>query len=151
VNESLYESHPWNALIEPVKALRPGTIVTLGPALLGVVQGVATWLLLPGSRRVSDIAWAILIGAAFGLVIFGPIAAAVVTRERCPDWFERHTFRIHWYASAAMGLSLGYLFACFRHEVFDGLAIVAFLSVCLGAVVKIALSLALNQEVPNAG
>ena len=134
-----------------MKTLRPITIVTLGPALLGVVQAVATCFLLPGSRRVSDIAWAILIWTAFGLVIFGPIAVAVGIRERRPDWLQRHSFRIHWYASAAMGLSLGYLLACLRHEVFDGLAIMAVVLVGFGATVKIALSVAVNQKELNAG
>jgi len=67
-----------------MKALRPVTIVTLGSALLGVAQAVAVWLSLPDSRRLADLAWALLVGTGFGLVIFGPIALAVLAGERLP-------------------------------------------------------------------
>ena len=129
-----------------MKAFRPITIVTLGPALLGVAQAVAVWLSLPDSRRVSDIAFAILVGTVLGLVSFGPIALAVLTRDRRPDWLHRYGFCVNWHTSIAMGLSLGYLVASIRHDRFDGLAVVAFGIVFFGAVVKIALNDALGQK-----
>jgi hypothetical protein len=118
----------------------------LGPALLGVAQAVAVWLMVPDSRRVSDIAWALLVGTGFGLVMFGPIALAVLTRERCPDWLHRYGFFVNWHTSIAMGLSLGYLVASIRHDLFEDLAIVAFGIVLFGAVLKIALNDALRQK-----
>ena len=129
-----------------MKALRPVTIVTLGCALLGVAQAVAVWLSLPDSRRLTDIAWALLVGTGFGLVMFGPIALAVLTIERRPDWVHRYGFCVNWHTSIAMGLSLGYLVASIRHDRFDGLAVVAFGIVFFGAVVKIALNDALGQK-----
>ena len=128
-----------------MKALRPVTIVTLGCALLGVAQAVAVCLLLPDSRRLTDIAWALLVGTGFGLVMFGPIALAVLTIERRPDWVHRYGFCVNWHTSIAMGLSLGYLVASLRHQVFDDSAAGAFMIVFLGAVVKVALSEALNR------
>ena len=98
-----------------MKTLRPITLVTLGPALLGVAQAVAVWLSVPDSRRVSDIAFAILVGTVLGLVSFGPIALAVLTRDRRPDWLHRYGFCVNWHTSIAMGLSLGYLVASIRH------------------------------------
>ena|SRR5438552_14558767 len=129
-----------------MKALRPVTIVTLGCALLGVAQAVAVWLSLPDSRRLTDIAWALLVGTGFGLVMFGPIALAVLTIERRPDWVHRYGFCVNWHTSIAMGLSLGYLVASIRHDRFDGLAVVAFMIVFLGACVKVALNEALGQR-----
>ncbi len=114
--------------------------------MLGVAQAVAVWLSVPVSPRVSDIAFAILVGTALGLVSFAPIALAVLTRERRPDWLHRYWFCVNWHTSIAMGLSLGYLVASIRHDLFDGLAVVAFGIVFFGAVVKIALNDALGQK-----
>jgi len=133
-----------------MKTLRPITLVTLGPALLGVAQAVAVWLSLPDSRRLADIAWALLVGTGFGLVIFGLIALAVLTGERHPDWLYRYSSCVSWHTSTAMGLSLGYLFACLRHQVFDSLSAGAFMIVFLGAVVKVALNEALNRKQQDA-
>jgi hypothetical protein len=129
-----------------MKTLQPITLVTLGPALLGVAQVVAVWLSLPDSRRLADIAWALLVGTGFGLVIFGLIALAVLAGERRPDWVHRYGFCVNWHTSVAMGPSLGYLVASIRHELFDGLAVAAFMIVFLGAVVKVALNEALGQK-----
>jgi len=128
-----------------VKALRPITIVTLGSALLSVAQAVAVWLSVPDSRRTSDIAFAMLVGTVLGLVSFGPIALAVLTRERRPDWLHRYGFCVNWHTSITMGLSLGYLVASIGHDLFDTLAVLAFGIVFFGAVVKIALNDALRQ------
>ncbi len=128
-----------------MKTLRPITLVTLGPALLGVAQAVAVWLSLPDSRRLADIAWALLVGTGFGLVIFGLIALAVLAGERRPDWVHRYGFCVNWHTSITMGLSLGYLVASIGHDLFDTLAVLAFGIVFFGAVVKIALNDALRQ------
>ena len=129
-----------------MKSLRPAIIVTLGPALLGFGTAVAFWFGLPDSRTVTGVGWALLVGAALGLAIFGPIAAAQAVRHRRSDWLFRHSFRIQWYTSAAMGLALGYLIACVRHQLFDGFAGLALLIVFLGAVIKTALSDALHRS-----
>src|SRR5207249_2048315 len=125
--------------------LRPVLIVTVGPVLLGFAFAVACYLALPRSRRVTDVTFALVVGIGFGLAIFGPIAVARSIGKRRPDLLYRHSYRIHWYTSAAMGLALGYLLACFRHGVFDRLAGAAMLVVFLGAVVKIALGSAYTE------
>jgi hypothetical protein len=134
-----------------MKSLKPSTIVTVGPALLAVGSAVGFWFALPDSRTVRGVGWSLLIGGVFGLAIFGPMAAAWVLRQRHPDWLFRHAFRIQWYTSAAMGLSLGYLIACLRHSIFDTVASFASLVVFLGAVTKSALGDALHKDSKDAG
>ena len=129
-----------------MKALRPLTIVTLGPALLGLAIATGTWCVLPSSRTAPEVAWALLIGAAFGIIMFGPIAAARLMRQHRPDWLARYARQISWYTSALMMMSLGYLIACMRHGVFDTLAMIAFGLVLASAVVKIALGDVLRRQ-----
>ena len=92
-----------------------------------------------------------LIGAAFGILMFGPIAAAGLLGEYRPDWLARCAWPIDRCTSALGAISLGYLVACMHHEVFDTLAMIAFGLVWAGAVVKIALGDALRQRDKNAG
>jgi predicted Na+-dependent transporter len=89
----------------------------------------------------------LLVGAAFGLVIFGPIAAAQAVRRRRPEWLIRQSSRIHWYTSIAMGFSLGYAVACLRQSTLDKWGLLASLTVFLGAVIKMALGYARPKPV----
>ena len=89
----------------------------------------------------------LLAGAAFALVIFGPMAAAQAVRRRHPEWLIGHSFRIHWYTSIVTCLSLGYVVACLRHSTLDKWGLLASLTVFLGAVIKMALGYALPKPV----
>jgi len=129
-----------------MKAIRPITIVTVGPVLLGVVFSAGTWFALPNSRHLPDAAWAFVIGALGGLALFGPIAALVAIKAHHPDWWVRYSFRIGWYTSMAMALSLGYLAACTRHGAFDAWALAAAGVMGLSASMKIGLSDALQPR-----
>ena len=130
-----------------MKAIRPITIVTVGPVLLAVAFAAGTLLVLPSSRHLLDAAWAFVFGAVGGLAFFGPIAALAATKARHPDWWVRYSFRIAWYTSLAMALSLGYLAACTRHGAFDSWALAAVGVVGLGAAMKIGLSDALQPKI----
>src|SRR5437870_318776 len=134
-----------------MKSIRPVTIITTGPVLLGIAMAAGTWLVLPASRHPSDMLWALLIGAAAGFAFLGPVAAALAAKIRHPAWLLQHGFRIGWYTSMAMGLSLGYLAACARHGLFDNWAIAASGIVVLGAAIKIGLSDALQPRTDNVG
>jgi len=127
-----------------MKAIRPVTIVTAGPALLALAFAAGTWFVLPSSRHLPDAVCAFFIGAMAGLAFFGPIAAVLAAKARHPEWWLRHCSRIGWYTSMAMGFSLGYITACTRHGAFDSFALAAFGVVGLGAAIKIALSDALQ-------
>ncbi len=129
-----------------MKAIRPITIVTVGPVGLAAAFVGGTWLALPGSRHLLDAAWAFVIGAVGGLAFFGPIAALLAARARYPEWWVRHSFRIGWYTSMAMAISLGYLGACTRHGALDSWGLAAVGVVGLGAAMKIGLSDALKPR-----
>ena len=122
-----------------MKALRPLTIVTLGPSVLGLVVAAVAWIAVPSERAVPDVASALLIGAVGGVFVFGSIAAFRLLTERRPDWLACHAWQVSWYMSVLMGLSLGYLIACFRHGIFDSVAAFAIGQLLVGAVVKAAL------------
>jgi hypothetical protein len=128
-----------------MKALRPLTIVALGPPLLGIAFSLGTWVAMPRSQDLASLAWSFAIGAAAGLVMFGPIAAILALGERYPEWLARHSSRIGFYSSFAMAFSIGYGAACMRHSVSDNLMLAAFATVFLGATVKTALSYALAR------
>jgi hypothetical protein len=123
-----------------MKSIRPITMITTGPVLLGIAISAGTWLVLPSSRHPSEMGWACLAGAAAGFAILGPVATVLAARARHPAWLLRHACRIGWYTSMAIGLSLGYLAACTRHGLFDRWALAAFGIVGLGAAIKIGLS-----------
>lgn len=123
--------------MKPVRAI---TVVTLGPAVLGVALGVGAWFASPEFRNLSEIAWATLCGIAGGLAFFGPIAAVLALKARHPDWLLRHLFRLHFCISAAMSMALGYFAACIRHGAFDAISLASMGIVGLGAALKIGLS-----------
>ncbi len=129
-----------------MKALRPSIIVTAGPLLLGVAIAVGASVAMPHSQELPGFGWLLAVGAAAGLAIFGPIAAIIAFGERNPDRLARHSWRIDFFSSVAMALSMGYLAACLRHSVSDNLMLAAFAIVFLGATVKAALSYARSQQ-----
>ena len=66
-----------------MKALRPLTIITLGPSVLGLVVAAVAWIAVPSERSVPDVASALLIGAVGGVFVFSSIAAFRLLTERC--------------------------------------------------------------------
>ena len=129
-----------------MKVFAPSKIVTLGPPLLGVVFSVATWLGMPTSRDWSSFGWVLGIGTAGGLAVFGPIAGVLAIGARWPQWLSQHAWRISFYSSIAMGVSMGYLAACTYHRVSDNLMLIAYALVFLGATIKATLSYALRHQ-----
>jgi len=121
-----------------MKALRPRTIVTLGPTLFVLAFMASDWLGAFPSKRFGVVD-ALLLGLAAGLVIFGPIALAQVTRQRYPVWWLRRWLHINWYTSLAMCISLGYVIACLRHDTLDGFGLSGLAVVFVGAIIKTAL------------
>ena len=130
-----------------MKALSPSKIVALGPPLLGVVFSVAIWLVTPtSSRDWSSFGWTLGIGTAGGLAVFGPIAGVLAIWTRWPQWLAQHSWRISFYSSIVMGVSMGYLAACTYHRVSDNLMLIAYALVFLGATIKATLSYALRNQ-----
>jgi uncharacterized BrkB/YihY/UPF0761 family membrane protein len=122
-----------------MKSLRSLTIVFLGPAILAVASTALVGVFRPDMRTFSGLGLGFLLGAALGLVLFGPIATGVAIRNRHPEWLNRYSIHINWYTSLVMLFSLGYLTALRRHHVSDSFGAAAFLAVFLGAAVKVAL------------
>ncbi len=131
-------------IVSGMKALRPSVIVTLGPSLLGIAFALGASVAMPRSHELPSYGYLFMIGVAMGLAIFGPIAAILAIGERHPEWLERHSWRIGFYSSVAMALSIGYLGACMYHRVSDNLMFAAFALVFLGATIKTGLSCALR-------
>jgi len=129
-----------------MKTLRPSIVVTAGSLFLGAAIAVGSSLAMPYAHELPGFGWLFAIGAAGGLAMFGPIAAILALGERHPAWLARHAWRISFYSSMAMGLSMGYLAACMYHSVSDNFMLVAFALVFIGATVKTALSYALRQQ-----
>jgi hypothetical protein len=129
-----------------MKMLRPSTIITAGPLLLGGATALAASLAMPHSHDLPGFAWLFAIGAALGLAIFGPIAAIFAIGERHPEWLRLHSWRIDFYSSAAGLLSIGYLGACMYHSISDKFMLPALSLVFLGATIKTALSYALRRQ-----
>ncbi len=132
--------------VSVMKSIRPSAIIVLGPLLLGIAIAVGALLAMPRSHELPGFGWLFAIGVAAGLAMFGPIAAILAIGERHPEWLGRHSWRIGFYCSMAMGLSMGYLAACVYHSVSDNFMLAALALVFLGAVVKTALSYALRQQ-----
>jgi hypothetical protein len=129
-----------------LKPLRPITIVALGAGLLAIALTIGVRAATPDWHWPRDAVLALLIGAIAGLAIFGPIAALLAVANRRGDWFHRHAQSIHWIASVAMCLSLGYLIACGRSCYSDIFAALATFIVVLGAVVKLVIGNVVKQE-----
>jgi len=129
-----------------MKTLRPSIVVTAGPLFLGAAIAVGASLAMPQSQELPAFGWLFAIGTVAGLAMFGPIATILAIGERHTAWLGRHSWRIGFYSSMAMGLSMGYLAACMYHSVSDNFMLVAFALVFIGATVKTALSYALRQQ-----
>jgi len=128
-----------------MKLLRPSTIVILGPLLLGIAIAAGSSLAMPRSHELPGFAWLFAVGAAVGLAMFGPIVVILAVGRRNPDWLDRQSWRIDFYTSVAMGMSVGYLAACMRYSVSGNLMFAAFAILFLGATIKVALTYALRH------
>ncbi len=120
---------------EPV---RPITALILPPVILAVVQAGLGFFCL---EEPPHILFSLGLGASIGLVGFGPVAAALVLRQRPSQWLFRHAFRIQWYASVLAMFSLGHMVASVRHRTYDVFAAVALLVVFVSAQVKVVLGI----------
>lgn len=134
-----------------MKTIRPVTMITVGPVLLGVATSAGTWLVLPGSRHPTEMLSVFLAGASAGFAFLGPVATLLAVKARHPAWWLHHADRIGRYTFMAMGLSLGYLAACTKHGLFDIWTVAAFGIVGLGAAIKIGLSDAARPGTNHAG
>jgi hypothetical protein len=123
-----------------MKAVRPITVLILGPAALAMAVTCGAWFALPQERTLAGILAAFGIGAVGGLTFFGPIAGALAIRASHSEWFTRHYWQIQWYVSLPMMLALGYFAACIRHGIFDTMTFACMTLVALGAALKIGLS-----------
>ena len=127
------------------KPLRPLTIAVAGLATLGMATAIAVFVSPPEEHRWSELLVAFGIGAALGLTVFAPIAAALAFRARLADWLERYGFHVQWYVSFSMAISLGYIAASVHQKPVDAITTVALLVVFLCAVVKTALGIAFRD------
>src|SRR5512140_1894188 len=117
----------------PMKVLRPSSIVLLGTLLVAPL--FASMLLLMGGRSpdLHSLVWALGCGAGLGLGVLGPIAAMLLLAERRLAWVLRYAGRIGFYSSMVMALSMGYLIACFQHQIKTLALLAAMASLYLGA------------------
>jgi hypothetical protein len=123
-----------------MKTVRPITVLTVGPAALATALACGAWFALPPERTVHGILSAFGIGAAGGLLFFGPLAGALAVRAKPGGWLTRNYWRIQWYVSLGVMLALGYLAACIRHDVVDAMTFACMALVALGVALKIGLS-----------
>jgi len=114
--------------------------MVVGPILLAVAFAAGVWLVLPKARHLADMGWACLIGASGGLVCFGPMAAAIWTKTRFPEWFAQNYYRLNWYTSMAGGIASGFWLACTIYHMSGKLLLAGIGILILGASFKIGLS-----------
>jgi hypothetical protein len=130
----------------PKKPLRPITIAVAGPSTLSVATSIAVFLSPPEPHRWSELLIAFGMGAAIGLTVFVPIAAALAFSTRLFGWLERYGSRVEWYMSISMAVSLGYIAASVHQRSVDGITVVTLLVVFLCALAKTALGIAFRDR-----
>ena len=113
--------------------LKPSTILMLGALLTGSAMAAAFITTTPDFRNLRGFAIAFGGGAAFGLLMFSPIAFAEKFREGIRRWLERYGARVQPGVAFVMAVALGYWIASMRHHTFDALAFVAMALVFIGA------------------
>jgi hypothetical protein len=116
-----------------MRQLKPSTIVVLGALLTGGAMSAAFLTTTPDARNLRGFLIALGVGAAFGLLMFSPIALAEKFREGIRRWLQRYGARVQPRVAFVMALALGYWFASMRYHTFDALAFVAMGLVFIGA------------------
>jgi len=122
----------------------------LGPLLCGLAVTAGMTLALPDLRTLRGVLITFAAGAGTGVLFFAPIAGLESFRERLVTPLAPYSFRIQWYTSIGMALSLGYILASTRHETQDGLFVLAWLLVAFGAMIKTALGILFRRYEQNA-
>jgi hypothetical protein len=132
-----------------MKTLRPLAILFLGTLLLSVVLPLIAYLTSTEFRNVRGMLTWFISGSVTGLVFLAPLAVAEAIRSRSTRQHYSTFFRIHWSASLAMALAMGYLAASYVHHTFDPIVVLAWLVVFLGAMTKACLGIILNPDDDN--
>jgi hypothetical protein len=89
-----------------MRHLKPLTIVTLGPLLLGVAIAAGAAVFDASYRNARAAAVCIIAGVVFGLLLFVPIAAPEVFR---PRFVRRHLEHFDRWSALVGALGLGHL------------------------------------------
>ena len=128
-------------------------LMIVGPVTLALSVTTGLLLVYPELRSATDAFWIFAMGAAAGLVIFAPVAAALAFKDQIRRWATRHGYAIQWYASAMMMLALGYLLASIIHRTPDVLTGLAVLILFFGVMAKIVFGIAFRPgtEPPRGG
>ena len=120
-----------------MRHLKPLTILLLGALLVGTAVSITFLAATPAARNARGFCIEFAVGAAFGLLMFSPIALAEKFRGGIRRWLQRHGSRVQPRVGFLMAVALGYWFASLRHHTFDALAFVAMGVVLVGAVLGV--------------
>jgi hypothetical protein len=116
-----------------MRQLKPLTILALGALLTGVAMAVPFLMIEHDARNFRGAGIGFSVGAAFGLLMFAPIALAEKFRASIRAWLERNGSQIYRLATYTMALALGYWIASIRYQMLDAVALMAMGLVFLGA------------------
>lgn len=128
-------------------------MMIVGPVTLALSVTTGVLLVYPELRSATEVFWIFAVGAAAGVVIFAPLAAALAFRNQMRPWATRHGYAIQWYASAMMMLALGYLLASIVHRTPDALTGLAVLILFFGVMAKVVFGIVFRpgNEPPRGG
>lgn len=118
-----------------MKQLRPITIMTLGPLMLGFVFIVICAVGI-GKPDLPKAGFSFITGAIFGLVMFAPFAIAEGLGQRISRLPWHILYKIQWHVSLLMAVGMGYMFGSMRHGTFDTILVIALLLYFWGAMAK---------------
>jgi hypothetical protein len=109
-------------------------------------MSIAFLFFTPDARNLRGFSIVFPAGAAFGLLMFAPAAAAEKFRAAIRGWLERYWAQLQPRVSFVMGLALGYFIASARHKTFDALTFISIGLVFLGAVVGIVVGIVIKGD-----
>src|SRR5262249_8117394 len=124
------------------------TILLLGALLTGAVTSAAFLIFISGARDFRTFSVEFGIGAAWGLIMFSPIAFAEKFRLSIRRWLARRGSRVQPRVGFIMTLALGYATASFRHHTFDVLTMISVGLVFIGAMFGIIIGIANDDRRP---
>ncbi len=127
------------------KSLRPITILVIGPALAGIAVAVVAAIVGHDPCTVRKCVIWFVAGAVQGALVLAPIAAGEGFRARLA-YLRPYAFQIQWYVFLTMAVAFGYILAYLRQGTFDGLVLLAFAVVFVGAGIKVVTS---NLDEPD--